>query len=489
MKLASRVEVLNTEEKARIKQTAFRMLHEVGILIECPEAAAMMKRHGYRMDGQRLKPTPAQTQLFVHNYARLNSCRTGYARDEIVPRPRRTLGVADINILDWDLKQKRRGRLEDARTAGLFANGLDRVGNVYVVALPAEVHPELAAMAAIIEAARYTPKVGRISGGQQLTPRNLKHYEAMARLVAEGTAEDKHTPLFSLAGFDMSSPMRLSKFATNRTRMTMRFRCLGGSSTTLPLQGLTGPVSLAGCIAQSLAETFGGGMFLEMIEREMVGEPRYAFKMLPSFVPADMRHMREACSAVENTLGHIAIDQMLEYLTLPIAKYNYGRGKTEAKLWDVQNGYEKMLNMVFPLLGGIGWGPSAIGEMCTNDYFSFEQAIIDCELIAMGERIMQGITVDDAALDMEAFKQGAAQDVFTNLEHTVEHYREELFLPELASRESYEKWDQGGRLAIEEKAHQRVVEILEKAEPEPKYDAGLLAEMDALCKRFAKDFE
>ena len=41
--------MLNDREMQGIEQAMLRMLHEVGILIECPDAAAMMKRHGYRL--------------------------------------------------------------------------------------------------------------------------------------------------------------------------------------------------------------------------------------------------------------------------------------------------------------------------------------------------------------------------------------------------------------------------------------------------------
>lgn len=486
MQTAAKVDVLSPDEMWKIKQTMLRMLHEMGILIECPEAAAMMQRHGYRMAGQRLKPTPDETLAFINNYAHSPARKPARRRDELVPFPKKFgLGVCDVNILDWDTKQKRRGTLEDTRQAALLANELEYIGGLHVVVLPAEIHPELAEIAAIVEASKYTPKVSGIGGGQQLTPRNLQYREELGQLIAGGPQAYQG---LGLAGFDMSSPMKLSKFCTDRTRLTMKYKRLGGSSTTLPLQGLTGMVTLAGCIAQSLAETLGGGMFLEMIEKEMTGAAHYAFRMSPSFVPADMRTMREACSAVENTLAHIAIDQMLECLGLPLMKYNYGGGKTESKLWDAQCGFEKMLNTVFPLLGGIGWGPYFLGEMCTNEYFSFEQVLIDYEMSAMGNRILEGIRVDDTALDFEVFKAGVAAGLFTALEHTGEYYRSELYLPNLTSRESYTQWDNNGRKLLEEKAHAQIVEILKKAQPQPKYPPELLKEMDKMLERFKKDF-
>ncbi|MBI3945188.1 MAG: trimethylamine methyltransferase family protein [Armatimonadetes bacterium] len=487
MKTRSRIDVLDDAEKERIKRTMLRMLHEVGIWIECPEVVAMMARHGYRMDGHRLKPTPEETTAFLERYARHTREKSAGLREEQRPIKNFGVGVADVGILDWETGQKRRGRLDDARASALFANGLDHVTSLYVTALPADVPSDLAAIAFLVEAAKYSPKTAGFSGGQQLTVRNHQYWEAMGCLVAGGRDAYMRNPHMGLQNFDMSSPMRLTRFVTDRTRLLMRHKKLGGGATTLPLQGLTGMVTLAGCIAQALAETFGGGMFLEMVEKEMTGTAHHAFDMTPSFVPADLHYAREACAPLENTLGHIAISQMLEYLHLPDPGYNYGRGKSEAKVWDAQCGYEKMLNTVFPLLAGLCWGPVHLGELATNEYFSFEQAIIDYELVEMGNRIIEGVRVDDNALDLEAFKEGVEAGIFSGLVHTARSFRGELYLPKLASRESYAQWDKAGRKTIEERAHERVVEIFRKAEPRPKYPPDLQRELEKLLARFSED--
>ncbi|MBI3946229.1 MAG: trimethylamine methyltransferase family protein [Armatimonadetes bacterium] len=487
MKTQSRIDVLDDGEKARIKQTMLQMLHQVGIWIECPEVVAMMKRHGYRMEGHRLKPTPDETTAFLDNYARNSTRKPPGRHAERSPIKTVTLGLADVAILDWETRRKRRGRLDDARTSALFANGLDYVNSLYITVLPADVPSDLAAIAFIVEASKYTRKAPGFGGGQQLTARNHKYWEAMGCVLAGGREAYMKNPGMGLQGFDMSSPMKLTKFVTDRTRLLMQYKKLGGGVTTLPLQGLTGMVTLAGCIAQSLAETFGGGMFLEMVEKEMTGTAHYAFRMNPSFVPADLRFAREACSALENTLGHIAISQMMEHLNLPDQRQNYGPGKSESKLWDAQCGYEKMLNTVFPLLAGLNWGPVYPGELATNEYFSFEQAIIDYELLEMGNRIIEGVRVDDNALDLDAFKEGVEAGIFSGLMHTAQSFRGELYLPKLASRESYAQWDKAGRKTIEERAHERVVQVFQKAEPRPKYSPDLQKELEKLLASFMED--
>ncbi|MBI3947577.1 MAG: trimethylamine methyltransferase family protein [Armatimonadetes bacterium] len=495
MQIAARIDVLNADEMARIKEAMLGMLSEVGIWIECPEAVAMMERHGYRMDGHRLKPTPDETQAFINNYAhaplREASRPQGEidrGRNEVVPgRKQFSIGTVNVCIFDYDTQRVRRGNLGDSRKAALFANGLECIGSVNPVVVPAEVHPELALLAAQVEVCKFSRKAGAFNPGPHLTPRNLPFWEEMGYLAAGGRESCEKHPVLGLAGFDMSSPMRLSKFCTDRTRISMKFRKLGGSVSSLPLQGLNAMVTVAGGVAQSLAEVLGGGMFLEMIEKEMTGATHYAFRFAPGFVPVDMRCARKACSGVENTLAHIALSQMTEFLGLPVSRRNYGSGKTEAKLWGVQSGSERTLNTVFPLLAGLGWGPS-VGDMFSEEYFSFEQAIMDLDLYGMANRIIEGVRVDGDALNLGVFKEGIAAGLFTGLEHTAANFRTEMYLPQLASRESYAQWDDEGRKTLEEKAHERVVEILARAEPDPKYPPEVLREMERLLERFKEAF-
>ena len=50
-------------------------------------------------------------------------------------------------------------------------------------------------------------------------------------------------------------------------------------------------------------------------------------------------------------------------------------------------------------------------------------------------------------------------------EHTLQHFREELFFPSLFRRQSIQQWEDRGARSITQVAHERVVEILAKNGP------------------------
>jgi|GEM_PF-3223335 len=482
MQTQSRIDVLSVEDMDRIKNFMLRMLDEVGYWVEDPWVRDLFDRHGYRVQGDRVHASPDQTLAFLHAYRDNHPLKPQPPRGEIARQQAAYLGVSDVHILDWDTQKKRPGTLEDNRRAALVVNRLDWVKSLGVAVLPHEAHPQLRGIAGWLECAKNSPKAYSGPPGDQMTPVNFRYFQEIRRIV-QGLGPDEPCPVGG--GADVVSPLRLPKFSSDKLRLVVDSGATA-SVASCALQGMTAMVTVASVVAQLFAEVLFGGLFVTLLETEKYGAPRYNLRMGgASFVPTDLRHMREACAAMDGVLAHIAISQMEEHLGLPISRSNYSRIKTEAKLPDIQAGYEKMGTCLLSMLGGLHWF-TAPGELCTNAYFSLEQALIDHEVAAMVSRAARGVAVGEHCFDMDAFKAGVARGQFTDLDHTLEHYREEMFLPEFASKEFYDTWDKH-RMQIGDKAHARIEEILETAQPQPKFDADILREIDKALGRFAQE--
>jgi trimethylamine--corrinoid protein Co-methyltransferase len=98
-------------------------------------------------------------------------------------------------------------------------------------------------------------------------------------------------------------------------------------------------------------------------------------------------------------------------------------------------------------------------------YGSQEMVIICDQIVDVIRRVMQGITVDDDTLAVEAIRQVGHGGNYLSHEHTVEHFRRELFFPKLFARQTIEQWVNSGSKMIHQVAHQRVLEILDTAGP------------------------
>lgn len=76
------------------------------------------------------------------------------------------------------------------------------------------------------------------------------------------------------------------------------------------------------------------------------------------------------------------------------------------------------------------------------------------------KRIGRGVTVDDETLAFDVIKEVGCGGTFLVEDHTVEHFREEFYMPTISDRLTYEQWMNKGGERIEKRANRRWKEIL-----------------------------
>jgi len=91
--------------------------------------------------------------------------------------------------------------------------------------------------------------------------------------------------------------------------------------------------------------------------------------------------------------------------------------------------------------------------------------VICDQIVDMIRRVMQGITVNDDTLAVDVIREVGYGGDYLSHEHTVQHFRQEMFFPKLFARQTIDQWVKNGSKMVHEVAHQRVLEILEKAGP------------------------
>jgi trimethylamine--corrinoid protein Co-methyltransferase len=62
---------------------------------------------------------------------------------------------------------------------------------------------------------------------------------------------------------------------------------------------------------------------------------------------------------------------------------------------------------------------------------------------------------------------------FLGTEHTLKHFRAEQFLPILLDRDKFDVWQEAGGQRVEERARDRVADLLRAHEPEPLPDEAM----------------
>jgi trimethylamine--corrinoid protein Co-methyltransferase len=225
-----------------------------------------------------------------------------------------------------------------------------------------------------------------------------------------------------------------------------------------PLTGATGPVTIAGNVANLCAETLAGICLAQTVNR---GTP---VLMSCTSTSTDLRTMSYADGAVEEGLINACAAQMAQFYQLPF----YGTaGQSDSKILDAQAGFEGAITNLLVGMAGGNWIHDAVGllEFCMTA--SYEKYVMDNEILGEVMRVLQGVRVTDETLAVEVTKKVGPGGNFLQEDHTFEHMREEHFVPKIADRQQREAWEKGGSKDTWARCHEEALRVLAEHKPIP----------------------
>jgi trimethylamine--corrinoid protein Co-methyltransferase len=279
------------------------------------------------------------------------------------------------------------------------------------------------------------------------TPRGIEAILEMADVLLEGKSL-KDNPILSF-GFTIVSPLQWSDSALEV------FRASSGYGIPLMINsevisGATGPVTLAGTLVLANAEALSGIVISQLLEP---GRP-VVFNLGFSHT-FDMMFAETLTGAPEGGLLGAGGGSMAQFHNLPSASWM----STESKIPDGQAASEKTLLGVLHALGGVNliWG---IGNLESTLTLCPEQAVIDDEIAAAILRVWKGIRVDEERMALSAIKELGQKSDYLNSTHTFKHFREELAVSRMMSRERWAVWEQEGKKGLLERSEDRVQKAL-----------------------------
>ena len=235
--------------------------------------------------------------------------------------------------------------------------------------------------------------------------------------------------------------------------------------------GATGPATLAGTLVQATAEFLAHAAIAELMTP---GLPLMYGCVSSVF---DMRKTMLAYGAPEADLLCIATAQMARYYGIPSRGTG---GSSDANALGMQAGVESLMSNLACIMAGITYVCHAAGELENTLAVSYEKTVIDDEIIGMARRFAKGIEVTPETLAFDVITEVRPRGHFLDTAHTVRHFRAEQFLPDLLVRDKYEVWEAAGGKRAEERARDRVHELLANHQPEP-LPEEVTRELEAIC--------
>ncbi len=271
----------------------------------------------------------------------------------------------------------------------------------------------------------------------------------MASAVAGGEARFRQRP-FIMAFVTPVSPMifpRLAEGIIDAVEAGLPILYSPG-----PMMGGTAPATLAGLLAQTAAEALFGIVLVHLIRP---GAP-IVLKMDADVM--DPTTGQCTYGSPEQVLGRSILARLGSRYQVPT--FTMGGG-VEAKLPDSEAAAEAMMGMLMNALSGITFS-QAQGTMASGLYGSVEQLVICDEMIHMIKRLLAGFQVNEETLGLEVIRSVGHGGNFLAEEHTLNHFRKEMFFPSLFRRQSVDDWLKDGARPMIEVAHERAGQILER---------------------------
>jgi trimethylamine--corrinoid protein Co-methyltransferase len=183
-------------------------------------------------------------------------------------------------------------------------------------------------------------------------------------------------------------------------------------------------------------------------------------KVLYGAVPTimDLRKMDFTLGSVEMAMMNASAVQLAKLYNLPIYA---SAGVTEAKRPDIQAGFEKTVSCLTVAMTGADYIHLAAGMLDSANSISYEQYVIDNEIIGMINRVLSGINVNEDTMAFDVIERVGPGGNFITDDHTIDHMTDEFFYPNLSVRSNFDIWEERGKQNMLSQAYKRVREILE----------------------------
>ncbi len=295
----------------------------------------------------------------------------------------------------------------------------------------------------------------------------------MARLVFGREFTDQNCVI--LGNVNVNSPLVWDGTMTHSLRAYAR---ANQAAVIVPfiLGGAMGPVTSAGGIAQSLAETMAGCALTQL---ERPGAPVIFGNFLSSM---SLRSGSPTFGTPEPAIGSMVIGQLARRLNLPL---RCAGNFTTSKLPDAQAMTEGTMSMLSAIHCGANFILHSAGFLDGLLSMSYEKFMLDADLCGALHSYLDGVVVDDNTLAVDAFAEVGPGNHFFGCAHTMANYETAFWDSDLADNEPYEKWEAAGSVDAATRANKLWKKRLAEYEAPPLDIATRDALTDFVAKRKA----
>jgi trimethylamine--corrinoid protein Co-methyltransferase len=447
----ARLNFLTESQVEQIHEASLTILARTGIVFDSEEAVTHFRQAGARVEGKRvyldrdlieacLGTAPSQYTLHARNPA--NRVTVGGEACVVMP------GGGPPFVRDLD-GSRRPGTLADLENFARLSSMSPEVHVVARKAVEAQDVPvtvrHLACWRSVLTLTDKPVQSGFVNGRAE-----AEDVLAMLALVFGGEAAIDGRPV-AHCSVNANSPLLYDR---PMLESLLAFARYGQPILISPfvMAGVTGPTTLAGTLSQHNAEVLAGIALTQLVRP---GTP-VLYGTASSNV--DMRNAAPAIGSPESAMSIAACAQLARHYGLPCRG---GGALTDSPLPDAQSNYERMFTLLISVLSGINFLMHGLGILESYLTLSYEQFVIDLDLLAMIRRLVQPFEVSEETLALDTIQAIGPGGHFLETQHTMRHYREAHFIPHISLRQPYEQWEAEGAKNAGQRANERCRQMLE----------------------------
>ena len=444
---------LSESEMEEVFRTSLQLLEEVGMGDPIPEfIEAVTAAGGWMDDNERLRFPNSLVKRAIELAAKswvwhgIDESRSIELADRKVHFG--TAGAA-VLIFDHQTQSYRHSTTQDLYDLSRLADTLE---NIHFFVRPVVTREVDGAREVDINTA-YAAMMGTTKpiGTSFFQAAHVYEVVEMCDMVLGGEGEFRKRPFIVANSTFVVPPLRFAMetaegmVAQVRTGMPINLLSAGQA-------GATSPATLAGSLAQALAECLAALTCINMLSP---GHP-CVMGMWP-FV-SDLRTGAMSGGSGEEAVLAAGGAQVANWLGLPSG---VPAGMSDSKLIDAQAGHEKGLTVALAAQAGANLIYESAGMMASILACSLEMMVIDNDLLGAVNRTVRGIEVNPDSLAAQVIKDViSGEGHFLGHEQTLRVMQQEYLYPKVGDRLSPDDWADAGKLSASDRAHEYVVQTL-----------------------------
>ena len=466
---------VSDDELEAIHLASLRVLSETGVDFLDDTSRRQLADVGCAVDGDRVRFDPELVQQLV---------ATAPAEFTLhAPNPERDLHIGGdvitytsvasppfVTGLGRDRRDGNRGDYRDLLKLGQVLNAVHTVAGYPVE--PMDLHPSVRHLHATHDMLTLSDKVPFVYSLSR--QRNLDAIEMtrIARGVDDTTLEGQPS-LYSV--INASTPLRYDTVMLHGIQeRSARNQCI--VITPFTLAGAMAPVTVAGALVLQNAEALAGIAYTQVVRP---GAP-VIYGGFTSNV--DMRSGSPAFGTPEYWQACLVGGQLARRYNVPYRSSNVNASNSV----DSQSATESTIAVWGAVMGGVNLLLHGAGWLEGGLLTSFEKMVIDADLLNMVTAMLQPVTIDDAALAVEAIAEVGPAGHFFGTQHTQDRYDTEHFQPMVSSWSNFEMWDEAGRVEAHQRAETLARTLIDAHVEPPMADGQRMALDEFVARRVAE---